>query len=98
VSPWFHETKLCTRHGDSCGRRDLLDLVDFGVKMAAFAALGEMVVALSPPTAPLAAGCSGVNDGESTLNRFLTLMVGATGQPISSNASSLVDNPTYFSF
>lgn len=41
--------------------------------MAAFAALGEMVVLRGTSIAPLVAGWSGVKEGESTLKRFLVL-------------------------
>lgn len=44
---------------------------DFGVKTAAFAALGEMAaLRAAEVTDPLGAVDRGVNEGESTLNRF----------------------------
>lgn len=46
--------------------------LDFGVKTAALAAFGDMVVALGEDAAPFEAGWRGVKEGESTLKRFLT--------------------------
>lgn len=50
-----------------------LERCDFGVKTAAFAALGEMAAfRVDGVTAPLEAVVRGVKEGESTLKRFLT--------------------------
>jgi len=52
-----------------CG--DSLERCDFGVKTAAFAALGEMAaLRAAGVTDPLGAVDKGVKEGESTLNRF----------------------------
>ena len=54
------------------GRRDSLERCDFGVKTAAFAALGEIAALRDDGvTDPLVLACRGVKDGESTLNLFL---------------------------
>lgn len=54
----------------------LLDMIDFGVKGAAFAALGEMpaggfLIAAAAVAAPFGERKEGVKLGESTLNVFL---------------------------
>jgi hypothetical protein len=52
---------------------DLLDRCDLGVKIAALAALGEMAALRDEGVRePFVLGWRGVNDGESTLNLFLT--------------------------
>ena len=51
---------------------DLLERCDFGVKMAAFAALGEMAAPREEGVRePLVLACRGVKEGESTLKRFI---------------------------
>ena len=50
---------------------DSLDLCDFGVKIAAFAALGEMAALRAEGVRdPFVFAWRGVNEGESTLKRF----------------------------
>lgn len=52
-------------------RPNSLDRCDFGVKMAAFAALGEMAALREDGVnEPLVLAWSGVKEGESTLNFF----------------------------
>lgn len=58
------------------GRRgwqgDLPERCDLGVKMAAFAALGEIAAPREEGVRePLVLACSGVKEGESTLKRFI---------------------------
>lgn len=51
----------------------VVDRCDFGVKTAALAALGDMAALRDEGVSdPLVLGWRGVNDGESTLKRFLT--------------------------
>ena len=52
--------------------QDSLERCDLGVKTAALAALGEIAALRDEGVAdPLVLACSGVKDGESTLNLFL---------------------------
>lgn len=51
--------------------QDVLERCDLGVNTAALAALGEMAALRDEGvTDPLVLACSGVKDGESTLNLF----------------------------
>lgn len=52
---------------------NLLAFIDFGVKTAAFAALGEIPALLLPLETPLPTGWSGWNEGDSTLKPFRLL-------------------------
>jgi hypothetical protein len=52
-------------------QEDSLDRCDFGVKTAAFAALGEIAALRAEDvTDPFGVVCKGVKEGESTLNLF----------------------------